>query len=253
MVVEKETGRRGVLLQELTWLEAEQVLTADAVVVIPLGAAAKEHGPHLKLKNDLLIAEYLRDRVIDAAAVVVAPTVAYHYYPAFVEYPGSTTLSLETAKNLIVDICRSLARFGPRRFYVINTGISTLKALEPAAAQLAAEGLILRYTNLALSLSEVERQVLSQEGGSHADEGETSMMLYIAPESVDMNKAAKDYRPGSGPLTRSPDGSGVYSPTGVWGDATLATREKGEKLVETLVAAVLSEIEELRCANLESA
>src|SRR5262249_29592051 len=84
----------GVLLEELTWQEAERVLTADTVVVIPLGAAAKEHGPHLKLKNDWTIAEYLKKRVLSGAKVVVAPTVAYSYYPAFVEYPGSTTLQL---------------------------------------------------------------------------------------------------------------------------------------------------------------
>ncbi len=50
---------RGVLLEDLTWLEAEKALTAETVVVIPLGAASKEHGPHLKLKNDWLMAEYL--------------------------------------------------------------------------------------------------------------------------------------------------------------------------------------------------
>src|SRR5262245_38883930 len=47
---------RGVMLEDLTWLEAEKVLTPEAVVVLPIGAAAKEHGPHLKLKNDLLLA-----------------------------------------------------------------------------------------------------------------------------------------------------------------------------------------------------
>ncbi len=73
------------------------------------------------------------------------------------------------------------------------------------------------------------------------------MMLYIAPESVDMAKAVKDYHPenGSGGLTRDPNGRGVYSATGVWGDATLATREKGRTVVEALVAAIVREIEDL--------
>src|SRR5436305_848630 len=87
---------RGVLLEDLTWIEAEKVLTRNAVVVVPLGAAAKEHGPHLKLKNDWILAEYFRNRLLERSAVVVAPTMGYHFYPAFVEYPGSTTLSLET-------------------------------------------------------------------------------------------------------------------------------------------------------------
>src|SRR5918992_972188 len=121
---------------------------AETVVVIPLGAAAKEHGPHLKLKNDWLIAEYLKKRVLEQSDVVVAPTVNYHFYPAFLEYPGSTSLRLETARDLIVDVCKSLAGYGPRRFYVLNVGISTRFALQPAAEALAKEGLILHYTDL---------------------------------------------------------------------------------------------------------
>jgi creatinine amidohydrolase len=108
---------KGILLEDLTWQEAEKVLTPDAIVVIPIGAESKEHGPHLKLKNDWLMAEYLTQEILRRVAVVVAPTVNYHYYPAFVEYPGSTTLRIETARDLIVDICKSLARYGPRRFY----------------------------------------------------------------------------------------------------------------------------------------
>src|SRR5215210_2690599 len=96
---------KGVLLEELTWQEAEKRLKPDTVVVIALGAAAKEHGPHLKLKNDWTMAEYYKQRVLIAANVVIAPTINYHFYPAFVEYPGSTSLRLETARDLTVDIC----------------------------------------------------------------------------------------------------------------------------------------------------
>jgi len=149
-------------------------------------------------------------------------------------------------------VCRSLARFGPRRFYALNTGVSTVRALEPAARALAADGILLRYTDVLKATSPVEKRVSRQEGGTHADEIETSMMLYISPADVDMSKAVKDYHPGQGPLTRDPkkanEGS-VYSPSGVWGDPTLATREKGRIVVEALVEAVLTEIEELRKAT----
>lgn len=240
---------RGLVLENLTWVEAEAYLGPDTVVVIPLGAAAKEHGPHLRLKNDWLIAEYLKRRVLEGAQVVVAPTIPYHFYPAFAEYPGSTTLRLETARDLVVDIVRSLARCGPRRFYVLNTGISTLRALAPAAEALAAEGVLLRYSDTRQLMGAAEKEVRRQEGGSHADEIETSMMLYIAPETVDMSRAARDYDAvGQGPLTRVNGGPGTYSPTGIWGDATLATREKGERVVEALVAGVLRDIEDLRKA-----
>src|ERR1700730_2307051 len=64
-----QTQAKGVLLENLPWIEAEKVLTRDTVVVIPLGAAAKEHGPHLKLKNDWILAEYLKRRVLAASQV----------------------------------------------------------------------------------------------------------------------------------------------------------------------------------------
>lgn len=240
---------KGVLLEDLTWVEAEKRLTPQTVVVIPIGAAAKEHGPHLKLKNDLILAEYLKKRVLAQADVVIAPTVNYHFYPAFLEYPGSTSLRLETARDLMVDICRSLARHGPRRFYALNTGVSTLRALKLSAEVLAAEGIMLRYTDTLKIVEEVEKEVSKQEGGTHADEIETSMILYMDPSAVEMKKAVKDYHPqGKGGLTRDPQGEGTYSPTGIWGDPTLATREKGKKVVEAKVAAILKEIEELRRA-----
>ena len=240
---------RGVRLSALSWEEAEKALTPDAVVVIALGAESKEHGPHLTLGNDFLMAKYFERRVIEAADVVVAPAINYSYYPAFVDYAGATSLRLETARDLVVDICRGLAKFGPKRFYVINTGVSTLKALEPAATALAQDGIVLRYTNVLEIGKKAEEEVSKQEGGTHADEIETSIMLYVAPESVRMDRAKKDFHPrlGPGPFTRDPDAkTGVYSPTGAWGDPTLATRAKGKRVTEEMVAGMLREIEELR-------
>ena len=73
------------------------------------------------------------------------------------------------------------------------------------------------------------------------------MMLYMSPADVDMTKAVKDYHPGKGGLTRDPKKEGMtYSPSGIFGDATLATREKGRKVTEALVDAVVREIEDLR-------
>lgn len=241
----------GVLLEDLTWQQAAPVLTPETIVVIPLGAAAKEHGPHLLLKNDYLLAEGLKRRVLKRANVVMVPTVPYHFYPAFAEYPGSTGLRLETSRDLIVDIVRSLARHGPRRFYVLNTGVSTVKALQPAAAVLAAEGILLGYTDLLKALRPIEKQLLSQEGGTHADESETSMMLFLRPDAVELRKAVKDYHPKRpGPFTRDPKGAGTYSPTGTWGDPTLATVRKGERIVGALVEVLLQDIEVLRIAPL---
>jgi len=240
------TAKGGVLLENLTWVEAEKALRPETVVVIPIGAESKEHGPHLPLKTDFLEAEYLKNRILERSDVVVAPTVNYHYYPAFGEYPGSTTLRLETARDLMVDICRSLARYGPKRFYALNTGVSTVRALAPAVEILSKEGILLRFTDLDVATQPTEDQIKQEAGGTHADEIETSMMLYIAPEVVDMKRAVRDYHPASGGLTRNPNGRGAYSASGIYGDATLATREKGEKIVRTMVDNIAAETEKLR-------
>src|SRR5579872_2112779 len=239
--------QRGIVLGELTWPEAERALKPDTVVVIPIGAESKEHGPHLKLKNDYLLAEYFKRKVLESADVVVAPTVNYHYYPAFVEYPGSTTLRLETARDLLVDICRGLSRYGPKRFYALNTGVSTVAALKLSAEILAADRIQFRYTDILQVGAAAEKRISRQECGTHADEIETSLMLYIDPASVEMSKAVKDYHPSSkGGLTRDPKKSGVYSASGIFGDPTLASREKGEQMARAILEGILRDIDALR-------
>jgi creatinine amidohydrolase len=239
---------KGLRLADITWQQAANVLRPDTVVVIPLGAGSKEHGPHLKLGNDATLADYLTRRVVDASDVVVAPTLYYHYFPAFLEYPGSTSLSLDTARALTVEVASSLARYGPRRFYVLNTGVSTARSLETASRTLAQQGILLRYTDLAAEMERAAARIRQEEGGTHADEIETSMMLYIDPDSVDMRRAVKEFNPSPGPLmlTRRRGAAGTFSESGVWGDPTLATREKGHVVVEALVTALLGDIERLR-------
>ena len=121
---------------------------------------------------------------------------------------------------------------------MLNTGVSTTRALQPAARALAAQGILLGYTDLLTQLDRVSASIRKEEGGTHADEVETSMMLYIDSASVDMRRAVKEFNPSSGPslqLTRRRGGPGTFSESGVWGDPTLATREKGRVIVEGLV------------------
>jgi creatinine amidohydrolase len=240
--------RRSVELADLSWQEAERALTRDTVVLMPLGAGAKEHGPHLRLDNDYRLAEALKSLVMARTSVVALPTIAYHHYPAFTEYPGSTDLAFATARDLVADIAFSLAAHGPRRFYVLNTGISTAGPLQAAADRLEAAGILLAYTDVANVAAEAEAAVAQQRRGSHADEIETSMMLFLAPDRVDMGKAVMDDHPrsGRGGFHRTAGQPGVYSPSGVWGDATLATAEKGGRIVEATVRGILSDIEDLR-------
>jgi creatinine amidohydrolase len=125
-----------------------------------------------------------------------------------------------------------------------------MRALRLSAEALASDGIQFRYTDILKVNEATEKQVKQEEGGTHADEIETSMMLYMAPSTVDMKKAVKDYHPsGKGGLTRDPNGNGDYSASGVFGDATLATRKKGEVLVHAMVEGILKEIEDLRAEH----
>lgn len=241
---------RSVRIADLPWTEARAVLDSSVVVVIPIGAEAKEHGPHLPLNNDFLLAEYFSRRVFDATPVALYPTVNYHFYPSFVDYAGSTTVRLEAARDMLVDIIRTIARHGPRRFYILNTGVSTLRALGPTRDILTADGLLVRYTDILNVGKEAEDRVRQQRGGTHADEMETSLALYMYPDKVRMALARDDYHPGAGGLT--PDSATavregkVWSASGIFGNATLATREKGRVVAEAMVRGMLAEIAALR-------
>jgi creatinine amidohydrolase len=248
-----EVGRPaggGFRLGDLPWPEAEKQLTAERVVVLPVGAGSKEHGPHLPLRTDAILAEYFARRVVEARSVALLPTLAYGFYPAFLEYPGSISLSFATQRDVVAEICRSIAGYGPRRFYVLNTGVSTARPLRATAEMLAGEGILMRFTDLSRVGRPAVDAVRQQKYGSHADEIETSMILYMEPTAVRMDKAVADgasERPG--PLTRSQGNQdGHYSPSGVFGDATLATRQKGEAVVEGMVRDILADIDALAAA-----
>ena len=239
-----EPGRR---LPDMPWTEAEAYLGPDRIVVLPLGAASKEHGPHLLLRNDEILAEYYARRVVEARPVAMLPTLTYGFYPAFLEYPGSVSLSFDTQRDLVAEICRSLARFGPRRFYVLNTGVSTIRPLKATAERLAGEGILMRFTDALRVGHEAEEAVKEQKFGTHADEIETSMVLYMEPSAVRMDKAsAGGDADTKGPLTRDASNKeGVFSASGVFGDARLATWQKGQRVVEAAVKDILAELDAL--------
>jgi creatinine amidohydrolase len=243
---------KGALLEQVTWPEAERLLSPESVVVIPLGAASLEHGPHLPLRTDLTLATFLARRIAKDSAVVIAPAITYHYSTGFAEYPGTVSLSSATAQNLTTDIVRSLAKYGPRRFYVLSTTASADRPLNLAARAPASAGVLLRYTQIEAALENVSRGVRRQAAGSHADEIETSMMLAIDPDSVDMSRAVRDVGAITHPLqlTRQPAGQGTFSASGTWGDPTLATKQKGQIVLDALTATIQSDLRDLQSASL---
>ena len=141
---------------------------------------------------------------------------------------------------MIVDTCRSLANFGLSRFYVINTGLSTLRPLA-AVRQVLDEDLDFRYLNFDDALAELPPGLLQQNYGSHADEQETSLMLHIAPDVVEMSLAVDDGAEGEGRLSRR-RGEGTWSPSGVYGQATFASADKGKVIAGVLRDRVIAEL-----------
>ena len=239
-------------LETMTWTEAESALRDHNLLLVPVGARCKEHGHHLPLNTDWLLAEYLTQRVSARILALVLPTLQYGYYPAFLEYPGSVHVQRETFQATVCDICRSLARHSSAKFYVLNTGIGTNWALEPARRTLENEGIVMEYTDLTTVLRDLEERVREEPTGTHADEIETSIMLYAHPKVVQLEKARRDIhgRSVKGPLTRDPNvTSGIYSPSGAWGDPTLATREKGEIIVESFVDRLVHFLERFVAGN----
>ena len=121
--------------------------------------------------------------------------------------------------------------------------MSTLRPLAEAGRQLAAE-LSFDYLNLDDALASLPPNLLQQQYGSHADEHETSLMLHIAPELVDMARAVDDGAEGEGRLSRE-RGRGTWSQSGVFGQATLATAAKGGIIAGVLIDRVVAEIGQL--------
>ena len=241
-------------LEDISWTTAKELLTSNAVVVIPLGAGAKEHGPHLPLSTDLIQADYVRNLLALERKVIIAPTLNYGFYPAFIKYAGSTTLSYSTATDMVLQIIRSLSNYGPKRFYIINIGVSTTPTLETAAKILAEEGTLLYFSNYSrLNFAKTEDQFRTQTFGGHADEIETSNILDARPDLVDMSKAVNDSSAkGKQGMILSPGAAEntAFSPSGIVGYAALATKEKGRLSMAAFTKEVIIEIDSISACQL---
>lgn len=228
-------------MADMTWPQIEKAFEENHLVVIPLGAACKEHGYHLPMNTDLIMAEKLADIIANKyQPVLIAPPIIDSYFPVFIEYPGSLSLSLETATALIVQRCQLWYQQGAKKFYVINNGISTNAPLKSAKELLAQTCQDIQFDYLDLTpLHEDPRimNIMQQKSGTHADEIETSMMMIVAPHVVALEKAVPEDRPKKpGVLTRNAKAKNLtVSASGAFGDPTLATKEKGEICLHVLL------------------
>ena len=236
------TGRArtdpGAYVAVLAWPEVAQRIAAGAIGVVTVGAASKEHGPHLPMNTDQIQAEWFARHLVQNSNVLVWPTITYGSYPVFVDYPGSCNLVDETFSRSVVEILHCICNSGVRKIVIINTGISTINPLQAALEKVPAAVQVRLFNAYSgPHFNQARAEVEEQAGGTHADEIETSIMLAIAPHVVDMDKATAGIPDKqAGPLNRSRPQEPNYCPSGIIGDARLATAGKGRKLVEAILA-----------------
>jgi creatinine amidohydrolase len=225
-------------IEHLSWDEVARRIGNGAAAILPIGAGAKQHGFHLPMNTDRIQADALAARIADRVDCVIWPTVAYGYYPAFVDYAGSISLSAPVFESVIEQIAAAIIGHGCRALLVLDTGISTLAPVDRALARLGSPNALHLKVYDGARYRRAAAELAGQTHGSHADELETSLMLALVPHLVDMSRAeaspALEHEM-PGPLTLRDTASPNYSRSGSFGDPTLATRAKGEILLAAMV------------------
>lgn len=232
-------------IERLAWDEVARRIEAGRPAILPIGAAAKQHGFHLPLNTDRVQAEWLAARLAERTDALVWPTVTYGYYPAFIEYAGSASLSDATFEAMIYELAAGILHGGCSALFVIDTGISTLAPVERALDRLDSRNVRHLRVHEGPRYVQTAATLRQQRHGSHADELETSLMLAIAPDIVDMARAEASpaiAREAPGRLTPIDTRSANYSRSGSYGDPTLATRAKGEVLLAALLDDLVEQV-----------
>ena len=235
----------GARLGDLSWPEAEARYQTTPIVILPFGAGAKEHGPHMPMNADRVVMDHLLNAAVESRDVLVAPPILHGWFPAFRDFPGTEVSDPNVFQAYVQEVAKSLARQGAQRIVFLNTGISKATGLpiSIAAREVRVETgvptLVVSWDDLDTEEGEALQEQLM---GGHGDEIETSINLYLQPELVDMDLAVTDYgerqakdyggyQPGR--LTRD-ENDPLYSASGIFGDATLATPEKGRQALDIL-------------------
>jgi len=245
-----------VFLAKMTQPEIEEYIKKCDVVLLPVGAI-EQHGKHLPVETDAYIANEVSRRIAVKAGVLVAPVVPFGDSASHMHYKGSITLTFDTLVRVYKEVCVSLLRHGFKKIVIINGHGGNISAINEALKQIRVETGDIVYNIPAWcsdsGFGKEVTKVLTQEGGGHACEEETSTSLYLG-QRVEMDKAEKWKQPGDQPaLLRKYQGKAkVYqfmdetTDVGNNGDPTIATWEKGKILVDTLVDEVSEFIEDLK-------
>ena len=235
------------LWQDLTPDEIRALAKQDAVAVLPV-AAIEQHGPHLPLSTDLdiglALASAAFERLPQHVPACLLPPLSIGLSLEHRDYPGTLSLSPETALTVLTELGDSVARAGFRRLVIFNSHGGNKAIVDLAALKLRAAHrmLVVRANYFRFAPPPDALPADEMRHGVHGGALETAMMLYIAPHKVrrhaiDSWSSCGEHMAASGQRL-GPEGeagfawmAGDLNPAGVAGDARLATAELGERLV----------------------
>lgn len=241
---------------DLTTTEVPAVITTGSLAVVPVGAV-EPHGPHLPMSTDAVMAGAVASTVVERAVAAghdlwLLPTLSVSKSDEHAALPGTLWLNAATLFATLVDLGRSLAAAGVRRVLFVNGHGGNSALLEVALRELRR-----RFDLRTFLVSSPPTPGETELGmGIHAGWSETSMMLHVAPELVDMDAAA-ELGPKPATTVASHDHVGFgktvkfgwlstdFDASGVIGDPTGASAGAGERLFEDYVASVLDAVPEI--------
>ena len=244
--------------EQLRSPQLKSLADVNAIVVVPVGSI-EQHGPHLPVKVDALLATEVARRaalkVQTHQPILVTPTVWCGLAEHHMDFCGTLTLDFETFHGLLRNLCRSIRHHGFRRIFLLNGHGGNIAALNVICSELVRELEGLRVVSGTYwTLPEVAEKFAEilevQQNVRHAGEAETSMMLALEPELVDQSILNQADGTPEIPFY----GSGVsrwvsfkeVSANGVIGSPSVATATKGELLLEVAsegIAGVLQDPE----------
>ncbi|MFC1437299.1 mycofactocin biosynthesis peptidyl-dipeptidase MftE [Streptacidiphilus sp. N1-10] len=215
-----DTNAMDTRLADRTW---PGVPPTGTTVLVPVGST-EQHGPHLPLATDSVIARAVADRAAEqlSGPVLVAPVLAYGSSGEHAGFPGTVSIGHEALCLVLVELVRSIGLWAARTVLVSGHG-GNARTLDAAVGQLRAEGHQVAWTGCDFPGSD-----------PHAGRTETSVMLHLAPESVLTGAAEPGNTLPLAELLPQLVASGVraVAPNGVLGDPTGAGPEEGRLLME---------------------
>jgi creatinine amidohydrolase len=234
--------------------QVEEYLKQGTTVLVPVGTT-EQHGPYGPLCTDRMIAEEVCSRVAPELNALIAPPISYGLSITHKGVPGLVYVKIESFVAYIKDIALSLNEAGFRRIIFLNghydNGAGVNYALRSVYDQFASGTLAYCMNYWETLKPEDAYSYLGWDAGLHANIGETSIMLAIDPDSVEMEQAVAGWPDPPADLESDklaailaavvpiPGSMLKVTPTGGWGDPSQATAEKGEAYLKVISDSVL--------------